>query len=85
MEKKLPNKIIRHALGWMFIVLGVLGCFLPILQGFLFLFVGTIILAPEVPFFHRQLNRFRYRYPLIFFKAQIFIRRFRRAFRRRRG
>ncbi|SEM37999.1 Putative transmembrane protein (PGPGW) [Syntrophus gentianae] len=84
MEKTLQKKIFRHFLGWSFIVLGVLGCFLPILQGFLFLFVGSIILAPEVPFFHRQLNRFRYRYPEIFFKARLYTRRIQRSFHRRR-
>jgi uncharacterized membrane protein YbaN (DUF454 family) len=33
------------ALGWGFMVLGVLGLFLPILQGVLFLCIGTIILS----------------------------------------
>jgi len=83
MDRRLVKKISRHILGWFFIVLGVLGCFLPILQGILFLLVGTIILAPEVPFFQRQLNKFRYRYPHIFHKARLILRYFKRVVRKR--
>lgn len=72
----------RHILGWIFIALGIVGCFLPILQGVLFLFVGAIILAPEVPFFDRQLHRFSRRYPHVFQKARLIIRQFKRAIRK---
>ncbi|WP_408997995.1 hypothetical protein ACJ77P_08475 [Syntrophus buswellii] len=84
MKKTLLKKFLRHSLGWSFILLGILGCFLPILQGVLFLFVGSLILAPEVPFFHRQLGRFRTRHPRIFFNARLLIRRVKRFFHRRR-
>ncbi len=84
MQKRV-NSFIRHLLGWIFIALGIIGCFLPILQGVLFLFVGTIILAPEVPFFGRQLHRFRHRYPHIFQKARVMIRRSRKWMCKRFG
>ena len=41
--------IVWQVLGYGFLVLGVLGMFLPILQGFLFLAIGLIILARHAP------------------------------------
>ena len=37
----------RKALGWTFMVLGVLGCILPFLQGFLFLALGLFVLRDQ--------------------------------------
>ena len=33
--------------GWVFILLGILGLFLPVLQGILFLSIGLILLSSE--------------------------------------
>lgn len=55
--------ILLQALGYLFLVLGVLGMVLPILQGFLFLAIGLIILAKTAPWAERLLERFRKRYP----------------------
>ncbi|MGI9499950.1 MAG: PGPGW domain-containing protein [Geminicoccaceae bacterium] len=55
--------ILLQALGYLFLVLGVLGMVLPILQGFLFLAIGLIILAKTAPWAERLLDRFRVRYP----------------------
>ncbi|HPC73815.1 MAG TPA: PGPGW domain-containing protein [Syntrophales bacterium] len=66
------NKIWRHTVGWFFVVLGIIGCFLPILQGILFMMIGFLILAPEVPFIHRILEKLRNRYPDVFQKAEEF-------------
>ncbi|NIR30957.1 MAG: hypothetical protein GWN84_16905 [Gammaproteobacteria bacterium] len=49
--------------GWMFLVLGVLGLFLPVLQGLLFLALGLYLLSLESRWAHRQLHRLRARYP----------------------
>jgi uncharacterized membrane protein YbaN (DUF454 family) len=49
--------------GWKFVILGVIGLVLPILQGFLFLAIGFAILAPESPWAQRQLDRLRRRHP----------------------
>jgi uncharacterized protein len=51
--------ILWQALGYTFLVLGMLGMFLPILQGFLFLFVGLIILARHAPWAERLLHYLR--------------------------
>ena len=53
--------ILWLALGYTFLVLGLLGMFLPILQGFLFLFVGLIILARHAPWAERLLHYLRQR------------------------
>ena len=44
-------------------MLGVLGLFLPILQGILFLAIGGMLLSMESPTAQRILNRLRTRYP----------------------
>jgi uncharacterized protein len=55
--------ILWQALGYFFLVLGVLGTFLPILQGFLFLAIGLIILARHAPWAERLLNYLRQKSP----------------------
>lgn len=49
--------------GWTFFVLGILGLFLPILQGVLFLLIALIFLAKAQPRFRLLKQRFRKRYP----------------------
>jgi len=51
--------------GWGFLVLGVLGLFLPFLQGILFLLIGLIILSSEYVWAHHLLNKVRQRFPRI--------------------
>jgi uncharacterized membrane protein YbaN (DUF454 family) len=55
--------ILWQVLGYAFLSLGVLGMFLPILQGFLFLFVGLIILARHAPWAERLLHYLRQQHP----------------------
>ncbi|MBI4633773.1 MAG: hypothetical protein HY742_07770 [Deltaproteobacteria bacterium] len=64
------KRVARHVIGWFFVALGIVGLFLPVLQGILFLFIGLIILAPDVPFFQKLLCRMEERYPAIFEKAK---------------
>ncbi len=49
--------------GWFFVAIGILGIFLPILQGILFLLVGLILLAKSQPRFRLLKQRIKRRYP----------------------
>jgi uncharacterized protein len=51
--------------GWLFIVLGVIGLFLPIMQGALFIFIGLLILSSEYVWAHNLLQKLRARFPRI--------------------
>ncbi|MBZ5649568.1 MAG: PGPGW domain-containing protein [Acidobacteriia bacterium] len=57
------KRILILIVGWAFILLGIVGLFLPILQGVLFLLVGLIILSSEYVWAHRLLTRLRERFP----------------------
>jgi uncharacterized membrane protein YbaN (DUF454 family) len=49
--------------GWLFIALGIVGLFLPVLQGILFLLIGLVILSTEYHWARRLLGRLRVRFP----------------------
>jgi uncharacterized protein len=53
------------SVGWGFILLGIVGLFLPVLQGILFLFVGLAILSSEYVWAHHLLARLRQRFPKV--------------------
>jgi uncharacterized protein len=59
----LSKRILVLIAGWGFIVLGIVGLFVPILQGVLFLLVGLIILSSEYVWAHRLLTKLRQRFP----------------------
>ncbi|HXF40434.1 MAG TPA: PGPGW domain-containing protein [Blastocatellia bacterium] len=63
-KSKLKHAAILFA-GWGFILLGILGLFLPILQGILFLLVGLLILSSVSPRAARLLHWLRRRFPRI--------------------
>jgi len=50
-------------IGWIFIGLGILGLFLPILQGILFIMIGLAILSSRSATVRLFLKRFEKRYP----------------------
>jgi hypothetical protein len=49
--------------GWFFVLLGILGLFLPVLQGILFIMIGLAILSTRSELVQRLLRRFEQRYP----------------------
>ena len=57
------KNIALQVTGYVFLVLGVLGLFLPFLQGFLFIVIGLLILAKQAPWAHNLLQRFRDQHP----------------------
>jgi hypothetical protein len=70
------KRILVLIAGYTFLVLGVLGLFLPFLQGFLFLFIGLVLLSREAVWARWLLVRGRRRYPDAFRKADEAHRRF---------
>lgn len=67
---KVLKKVVILATGWAFVLLGVLGLFLPVLQGILFLLVGLLILSTEYVWAHHLLQRMRNRFPGIASKLE---------------
>ncbi len=60
---RLAKRIAILALGWGFILFGIVGLFLPVLQGILFLLIGLALLSSESKTARRILERLRARYP----------------------
>lgn len=61
--KKTIQRILVLILGWALVILGVIGLFVPILQGVLFLLLGLWILSHESHWAHRCLLKLRLRFP----------------------
>lgn len=61
--KQHTKKILWLVVGYTCLVLGVLGLFLPILQGFLFLAIGLVILSKHSVWAHRLKQRLERRFP----------------------
>jgi uncharacterized membrane protein YbaN (DUF454 family) len=57
------KKIGLLIIGWLFIVLGMVGLFLPFLQGILFILIGLAILSSRSETIKRLLKHFGERYP----------------------
>jgi uncharacterized protein len=53
----------QTVVGWLFIFLGIIGIFLPILQGILFLVIGLMLLAPHYAFAQSLLHKAESKYP----------------------
>ena len=49
-------RVVRLIAGWTLVALGILGLFLPILQGVALILAGLALLAPDVPFARRWLD-----------------------------
>ncbi len=61
-RSKLKNIAIL-IIGWLFVGLGILGLFLPILQGILFIMIGLAILSTRSEKIKRLLKYLEDRYP----------------------
>lgn len=62
-DKKIIQRVLRSILGVILIILGIFGLVLPVLQGFLFLGLGLVLLAPEIPPLARMIYRLERRFP----------------------
>jgi uncharacterized membrane protein YbaN (DUF454 family) len=67
--KTRAKRILLLIAGWSFVLLGVAGLFLPILQGVLFLLIGLFILSSEYVWAHHLLRKIRARFPGVSRKA----------------
>ena len=61
--KKHAKKVMVYVAGWFFILLGIVGLFLPILQGILFIAIGLLILSGESPWAQKMLMKLEKKYP----------------------
>jgi uncharacterized membrane protein YbaN (DUF454 family) len=59
------------AVGWVFLLAGIAGLFLPILQGILFILIGLVILSTEYIWAHHLLRRLHERFPKLARPLQI--------------
>jgi len=64
--RRLPDMLrrwTRRVFGVLFLIAGVAGLFLPILQGILFLLIGTLLLAGDSIWVRRRIASLNRRYP----------------------
>jgi len=59
------KRIVLSIVGWGFILLGVVGLFLPFLQGVLFILIGIMILSTQYGWARLLLMKMRKRFPKI--------------------
>jgi uncharacterized membrane protein YbaN (DUF454 family) len=64
MKTRLKRALLLIA-GWGFILVGIVGLFLPVLQGVLFILVGLTLLSTQYSWAHRLLTHARNRFPKI--------------------
>lgn len=73
-------KLLRIAAGWIFIILGILGLFLPVLQGILFLIIGLFLLAKDNEWAEKLFAKLKGRYPEVFMRFEHFQKKTSRHF-----
>ena len=61
--KKHVRRVAVLVLGWILIAFGIVGLFLPVLQGVLFILLGLYVLSRESEIARRWLHRVRERHP----------------------
>ncbi|NQU70312.1 MAG: hypothetical protein HQ514_07165 [Rhodospirillales bacterium] len=88
----LVKRVLILGIGWGFVLLGIIGLFLPILQGILFLLVGLAVLSMESRTARAILVKLRRRFPKLAQKmdeaekrARGMFSRFKSRFDRRKG
>jgi len=59
------KRVLVLIVGWGFIVVGMIGLLLPVLQGVLFLVIGLLILSSKYVWAHRLLGKLRQRFPAV--------------------
>lgn len=80
--KETITRVLVLVLGWALVLLGVVGLFVPILQGILFILLGLWVLSRESRWARSCLRKLRLKYPAADRRLKEMQRRFRRS---RRG
>jgi hypothetical protein len=62
-------RLAKIVAGLLLLPLGIVGLFLPFLQGVLFILIALALLSSEIPFMRRWKRRLRDRYPHVFRKS----------------
>jgi uncharacterized membrane protein YbaN (DUF454 family) len=73
-------RVVLHVVGFVLLLLGIVGFFLPILQGVLFTFLGLVVLASVNPWLRRKADRWLDSHPRmdrLYWKTVRFWRRLR--------
>jgi uncharacterized membrane protein YbaN (DUF454 family) len=76
------KKIGLLIVGWLFIGLGILGLFLPFLQGILFIMIGLAILSSRSELVKRFLKRLETHYPRQYDRIEIWRKKVRNWFKK---
>ena len=69
--------------GWFFVLLGIVGLFLPILQGILFIMIGLAILSSRSELIRRFLKRLEEHFPQQYGQVEIWKEKISRWLKRR--
>jgi len=69
-------------IGWGFVGLGILGLFLPLLQGILFIMIGLAILSSRSELVRRFLKHLEERYPRHHERVEIWREKIRNLFKK---
>ena len=76
------KKIAILIIGWTFIGLGIIGLFLPILQGVLFMMIGLAILSSRSQFIRGFLKHLEERHPHFHKRVEVLREKFRNWFKK---
>jgi uncharacterized protein len=74
------KKAVVQVVGWIFLVAGVAGLFLPFLQGSLFILVGLVILSSQYQWAHKVLVHAKKRFPRMAERLDAFIEKMSKRF-----
>jgi len=69
-------------IGWLLIGLGIVGLFVPLLQGILFILIGLSILSSRSTLVRRFLKRIEERFPHHFERIEIWKEKIRNLFKK---
>ena len=78
-------RVVRLVLGWTCMVVGVVGLFVPILQGVLLIFLGMALLSRDSRWARRCLSKLRLRFPDAHARMQRVMERLKALFNRSSG